>query len=86
MRFLESPDFQPSLAKKIIDQKFVMQVSVQLALIIGILLGLLDSEYDYHSGQVVETSVTNSSLCKDYPHPDDHPRQTTDTSGFKHLP
>ena len=40
LRFLESPDFQPSLAKKIIDQKFVMQVSVQLALIIGILLEL----------------------------------------------
>lgn len=28
LRFLESPDFQPSLAKKYIDQKFVLQVSV----------------------------------------------------------
>jgi len=27
LRFLESPDFQPSLAKKYIDQKFVLQVS-----------------------------------------------------------
>ena len=26
LRFLESPDFQPSLAKKYIDQKFVLQV------------------------------------------------------------
>ena len=27
LRFLECPDFQPSLAKKYIDQKFVLQVS-----------------------------------------------------------
>lgn len=27
LRFLESPDFQPSLAKKYIDQKFIMEVS-----------------------------------------------------------
>lgn len=33
LRFLESPDFQPSLAKKYIDQKFVLQ-----------LLELFDSE------------------------------------------
>ena len=26
LRFLESQDFQPSVAKKFIDQKFVMQV------------------------------------------------------------
>ena len=26
LRFLESPEFQPSLAKKYIDQKFVLQV------------------------------------------------------------
>ena len=25
--------------------------------------------------QVVKTSVTNSSLSKDYPHPDDHAKQ-----------
>ena len=25
--------------------------------------------------QVVETSVTNNSLSKDYPHPDDHTKQ-----------
>lgn len=29
LRFLESPDFQPNIAKKYIDQKFVMQVSKQ---------------------------------------------------------
>ena len=27
------------------------------------------------TAQVVETSVTNNSLSKDYPHPDDHTRQ-----------
>lgn len=27
LRFLESPDFQPSVAKRFIDQKFVLQVS-----------------------------------------------------------
>lgn len=26
LRFLESPDFQPNIAKKYIDQKFVLQV------------------------------------------------------------
>lgn len=30
LRFLESPDFQPSIAKKIIDQKFVMEVFIFL--------------------------------------------------------
>lgn len=29
LRFLESPDFQPNIAKKYIDQKFVMQVSTK---------------------------------------------------------
>ena len=34
--------------------------------------------------QVVdETSVTNNSFSKDYPHPDDHAKQTTDSPGFK---
>ena len=33
--------------------------------------------------KVVEISVTNSNLSKDYSHPDDHNRQTTDTPGFK---
>lgn len=28
LRFLENPDFQPSIAKRYIDQKFVLQVSV----------------------------------------------------------
>ena len=28
LRFLESPEFQPTIAKKFIDQKFVLQVSV----------------------------------------------------------
>lgn len=26
LRFLENPDFQPSIAKRYIDQKFVLQV------------------------------------------------------------
>ena len=33
--------------------------------------------------QVVETSVTNNSLSKDYPHPDGRAKQITDTPGFK---
>ena len=33
--------------------------------------------------QVVETSVTNNSLSKDYPHSDNHAKQITDTPGFK---
>lgn len=28
LRFLENPDFQPSIAKRYIDQKFVLQVSL----------------------------------------------------------
>lgn len=28
LRFLENPDFQPSIAKRFIDQKFVLQVNV----------------------------------------------------------
>ena len=35
------------------------------------------------TAQEVETSLTNNSLSKDYPYPDDHARQTTDTPGFK---
>ena len=35
------------------------------------------------TAQVVEMSVTNNSLSKDYPHPDDHAKQITDTPGFK---
>ena len=34
---------------------------------------------------VVETSVTNNSLPKDYPHPDDHTRQTNNTSSLQKL-
>ena len=30
LRFLESQDFQPSVAKKFIDQKFVMQVHINM--------------------------------------------------------
>ena len=30
LRFLESPDFQPNMAKKYIDQKFVLQVRVRV--------------------------------------------------------
>ena len=33
--------------------------------------------------QVVETSVTNNSLSKDYPHSDDHAKPITDIPGFK---
>lgn len=29
LRFLESAEFQPNVAKKFIDQKFVLQVSIQ---------------------------------------------------------
>ena len=35
------------------------------------------------AAKVVKTSVTNNSLSKDYPHPDDHAKQITDTPGFK---
>ena len=35
------------------------------------------------TSQVVETSVTNNSLSKDYLHPDDHAKQITDNPGFK---
>ena len=35
------------------------------------------------SAQVVRMSVTTNSLSKDYHHPTDHTRQTTDTPGFK---
>ena len=35
------------------------------------------------SAQVVKTSVTSNSSFKNYPHPDDHTVQTTDTLGFK---
>ena len=35
------------------------------------------------SAQVVETSVTNNSSFQNYPHPDNHTTQTTDTPGFK---
>ena len=35
--------------------------------------------------QVVETSLINNSLPKEYPHPDDHGRQITDTPGFKPI-
>ena len=35
------------------------------------------------TAQVVETSVTNNSLSKDYPHPDGHAKQITDTRGLK---
>ncbi len=42
MRFLESPDFQPSIAKKYIDQKFVVKVSYQKYDINEIILQLVD--------------------------------------------
>lgn len=33
LRFLESPDFQPNIAKKYIDQKFVMSVSSAMSVL-----------------------------------------------------
>lgn len=33
LRFLESPDFQPSMAKRYVDQKFVLQVILSVQLI-----------------------------------------------------
>lgn len=33
LRFVESPDFQPSIAKKFVDQKFVLQVRTALQVI-----------------------------------------------------
>ena len=55
-----------------------------------------DQRYKYHhltttlnlnlkmiTALVVETSVTNNSVSKDYPHLDDHAKQITDTPGFK---
>ena len=36
--------------------------------------------------EVVETSVANNSLSRDYLHPDDHTKQITDTPGFKPFP
>ena len=35
------------------------------------------------TAQVVEMSVTNNSLSKEYLHPDDHAQEITDTPGFK---
>ena len=35
------------------------------------------------TAQVIETSVTSNSLSKDYPHPNDHAKQITDTPEFK---
>jgi len=35
------------------------------------------------STKVVETSVTNNSSSQNYPHPDDHTIQNTDTPTFK---
>uniref|UniRef100_A0A096MH81 Serine/threonine protein phosphatase 2A regulatory subunit n=1 Tax=Poecilia formosa TaxID=48698 RepID=A0A096MH81_POEFO len=40
LRFLESPDFQPNVAKKYIDQKFVLSVRHHLGLQVGLLVGL----------------------------------------------
>ena len=37
------------------------------------------------TAQVVETSVTNNSLSKDYPQPDDHAKQTSDNQGVQTI-
>jgi len=34
LRFLESPDFQPNVVKKFIDQKFVLSVGISCCLIL----------------------------------------------------
>ena len=43
----------------------------------------LDSEDDFRSAQIVETSVTNKSSFQKYPHTDNHTIRTTDTPGLK---
>ena len=35
------------------------------------------------TAQIVEMSVTNNSLSKDYPHTNNHAKPVTDTPGFK---
>jgi len=35
LRFLESPDFQPNVVKKFIDQKFVLSVSISVCLLLS---------------------------------------------------
>ena len=44
---------------------------------------LTDKHYSLDLTQVVKMSVTNNSSFQDYPDPDDHTIQTTDTPGFK---
>ena len=41
-----------------------------------------DDDSSLDSEDVVETSVTNNSLSKDYPHPDDHTIIPTNTNNF----
>ena len=54
LRFLESPDFQPSIGKKVIDQKFVLQ-----------LLELFDSE-DPRFVDVCQSLFSNSMIfCRE---------------------
>lgn len=42
LRFLESPDFQASIGKKYIDQRFVLNVSTMRCMCINSFLQLLD--------------------------------------------
>lgn len=47
LRFLESPDFQPSIAKRFIDQKFVLQVSRALLITVVIIVFCLSTSSKY---------------------------------------
>ena len=52
--------------------------SVRETAILGI-YGTFHLAVKMTTAQTVEASVTNNSFSKDYSHPDDHARQTTDT-------
>ena len=65
-----------------------VKVSTSLTNVGSLAVGAFDLKNTIHlnqkmtSAQVVETSVTNNSSLRDYPHPDDHTIRTTDTPGF----
>ena len=53
-----------------------------------------DQRHKYHhltttlkmtTAQIVKTSVTNDSLSKDYPHPDDHAKEGLNIFGSKRV-
>ena len=66
----------------------IINMKLLLSLLLFICLAWLSSDDDSWAlkmitAQVVETSVTNNSLSRDYPLLDDHVKQITDTPGFK---